>query len=337
MEMTNCSLNEPDKDILDAIELWYESKRSKRGNVSRNVMAVGIGISELLQNRFPLTNDYVQSDKGSQVRGLSGACIKTVLARHGEMRAFASEGGRTSRGTLPMALELATIINSTLPSDTCEDTRLEAANAIANFFVERIQVDFFNRQRIKVEIDLQKPISVIVDDILAEASLRSDKPTGTVAQHLVGAKLEMLFPTIEIGKDNSNAADQQTDRSGDFQINDAAFHVTVSPMAKLTDRCRDNIRNGIRPIVVVPHDKVSFAYGLFESEGLGNRVQVIALESFIGINIEELSFYKRDLIRLNVARLLAHYNKRIEDIEPDKSLQIEIPQWALDEMDAHGE
>ena len=108
-------------------------------------------------------------------------------------------------------------------------------------------------------------------------------------------------------------------------------------MAKLTDRCRDNIRNGIRPIVVVPNDKVSFAYGLFESEGLGNRVQVIALESFIGINIEELSFYKRGLIRLNVARLLAHYNKRIEDIEPDKSLQIEIPQWALDEMDAHGE
>lgn len=84
MEMTNCSLNEPDKDILDAIELWYESKRSKRGNVNRNVMAVGIGISELLQNRFPLTDDYVQSDKGSQVRGLSGACIKTVLARHGE-------------------------------------------------------------------------------------------------------------------------------------------------------------------------------------------------------------------------------------------------------------
>ena len=185
MEMTNCSLSEPDKGILDAIELWYESKRNKRGNVNRNVMAVGIGISELLQNRFPLTDDYVQSDKGSQVRGLSGACIKTVLARHGETRAFASEGGRTSRGTLPMALELATIINSALPSDICEDTRLEAANAIANFFVERIQVDFFNRQRIKVEIDLQKPISVIVDDILAEASLRSDKPTGTVAQHLV--------------------------------------------------------------------------------------------------------------------------------------------------------
>ena len=43
MEMTNCSLGEPDKGILDAIELWYESKRNKRGNVNRNVMAVGIG------------------------------------------------------------------------------------------------------------------------------------------------------------------------------------------------------------------------------------------------------------------------------------------------------
>ena len=52
MEMTNCSLSEPDKGILDAIELWYESKRSKRGNVNRNVMAVGIGISELLQKPF---------------------------------------------------------------------------------------------------------------------------------------------------------------------------------------------------------------------------------------------------------------------------------------------
>lgn len=336
-EMGNRPSNKRSSDVLDAIEVWYESKRGKNGNINRNVMAVGIGISELLQNRFPLTPDYVQSDKGSQVRGLSGACIKSVLARHGEGRAFASEGGRTSRGTLPMALELADIINSNLPIGLDEIARIENANKIADFFVDRIRQDFFDRQRIKVEIDLQKPVSGIVRDILAAASLRTDKPTGTVAQHLVGAKLEMMFPTMEIGKDNSNAADQQTNRSGDFQINDAAFHVTVSPMAKLTDRCRDNIRNGVRPVVIVPADKVAFAQGLFESEQLDDNVQVISLESFIGIGIEELSMYRDARIRLNVARLIACYNRRIDEIESDKSLQIEMPRWAIDELEEHGE
>lgn len=327
----------PAELALEAASEWYEGKRNKKGSVNTNVMCVGLAVAELLRTHFPLTDEVVKSDKGSQVRGLCGSMVSRVLKEHGEEQEFTSEGGRTSRGSLPRAQELAGILNGLFPEGLDESDRRAVAGILQRYFVRRIQEDYFAKQRMKVAIDPRKPVSSTVADILAAARARSDQPTGAVAQHLVGDKLELRFPELDVGRDKANSADQQTDRQGDFQLGSTAFHVTVSPMPKLVGRAQENLREGYRPVVLVPQDKVPFAIGLFESERLGGRVGVQSIESFVGTNVEEIGGYSSEGIRDAVARLVRRYNERIHDCETDKSLMIEEPEWVTRLLGPAGE
>jgi len=54
----------------------------------------------------------------------------------------------------------------------------------------------------------------------------------------------------------------QSGRNGDFFIGDVAIHVTTAPGEAVIGRCRDNIDNGHRPIIVTT------ARGLTVAEGL---------------------------------------------------------------------
>lgn len=325
--MTDRDNMTPADAALEAAMDWYEGKRSKAGNVNTNVMCVGLAIAELLKNDFPLTEDIVRTDEGSQVRGLSGSMVSRVLKEYGEEQEFTSEGGRTSRGSLPMTQELAVLLNGLFDGGLTDEDRADVARTLQGYFVRRIQTDYFAKQRMKVEIDPRKPVSAIVADILQAARNRSDQPTGTVAQHLVGAKLELRFPDADVGRDKANAADQQTNRQGDFQLGNTAFHVTMSPMPKLVARAQENIREGYRPVMLVPYDKVQFATGLFESEGLSQRVGVQSIESFVGTNIEEMGGFESDDIRTGIAHLVRRYNERIYACETDKSLMVVEPEW----------
>ena len=253
--------------LNDIAEQWYESHR-KKGRVNTNVMTAGIAVAELLKRNYPLTTENVSTKNGSQVRGLSGSFVRKVLIDNGENRPFTSEGGRTSRGTLKQAIEHAALINDALgDAGNNPECREAAATSLQRYFVKCIRKDFFDKKCLQVPIDPSKPVSKIVDDIFEVAKSRNDKPTGAVAQHLVGAKLTLRFPDAFVGMDNANAADVQTGRQGDFQLGNTAFHVTVSPSAKLINRVIENDRNGYRSVVLVPASEVSFASGLFKSRG----------------------------------------------------------------------
>lgn len=319
---------------LSAAEDWYELHRSQNGNVNTNVMTSGMAVAELLRDQYPLTGASIKSEKNSQVKGLSGALVKKVLARFEETRKFTSEGGRTSRGTIVLATEFAEILSLALqPYRPDENDRARVADALQQYFVERVQRDYFDKKTMEAVLDYNKPISVVVAEILAEARMRADQPTGVVAQHLVGAKLELRFPDVPVGRDKANAADLQTDRQGDFQLGNTAFHVTVAPSAKLVDRARSNLLNGFRPLMLVQSSSLAFAYGLFDSEGLENRVGVQSIESFVGTNIEEMGGFDSDDIRVGLARLIRKYNERIAGCEVDQSLRIHEPAWLIQLLD----
>lgn len=319
---------------LETASSWYESHRSKKGHVNTNVMTGGIAVAELLREHFPLTEESVKSENGSQVKGLSGSMIKRILAKNGEKRQFTSEGGRTSRKTLPMAIELALSLTKALAPFNPDKQSLEAtADVLQAYFVKRIEADYFGKKKLKADLDASKPVSALVANVLRGARARADQPTGTVAQHLVGAKLELRFPNLAVGRDKASTADLQTDRQGDFQLGTTAFHVTVAPSAKLSDRVTANIQNGFRPVVLVPESSVAFATGLFQSEGLGERVAVQSIETFVGTNIEELGSYDAEIIRLGIAKLVRRYNERITECETDQSLRIEEPAWMTSLLD----
>lgn len=313
---------------LEAASSWYEAQRNKKGGVNTNVMTSGIAVADLLRSTFPLTAESLKTKKEGQVKGLSGDFIKQVLEKHGETRKFTVEGGRTSRGTLGLATSLALLVSAALEPFDLDDVQREAvAEALETHFVDCVRQDYFNKKRLDVVVDFLKPVSGIVADILEAAKGRPDQATGAVAQHLVGAKLELRFPAAKIGRDRANAADQQTDRQGDFQLGATAFHVTMAPSAKLVDRARGNLANGYRPVMLVPDEYVSFARVLFESEHLGNRVGVQSIETFVGTNIEEMGSFEADAIQKGVASLIRRYNERIGACESDQSLRIKEPAW----------
>lgn len=317
------------KEYVEAARGWYEAQRSPKGHVNTNVMTTGLIVSRMIRGGLPITEKRLRSKNRSQVRGLSGSAVGRILQEYGEYREFTSEGGRTSRGTLPLADSYRQLINGMVLDPPWSENDL--AGVLEAYFVGRISEDFFDKQRLEVEIDPDKPVAAVVTDILNAAAQRADKPTGDVLQHLVGAKLQLRFPDAEIGVDKANAADQQTDREGDFQLGNTAFHVTVAPMEKLIARCISNKRAGYRPVILTPIWRVSAARTMLEIADpvMAAKVGVVAAEEFIGTNIEEIGNYDGDAIRRSVAELVRTYNERIDAIETDKSLMIEEPRWLV--------
>jgi hypothetical protein len=156
------------------------------------------------------------------------------------------------------------------------------------------------------------------------SAARDTGKEGPVAQHLVGAKLQLRFPDIAVGNESYSTADEQLGRPGDFYIGDTAFHVTVAPMIGVYEKCKHNLENGYRVFLLVPERAVTGARQNAELMGPG-RIAVESIESFVGQNIEELSYFSRDKLKNGFRRLLETYNDRVDAAETDKSMLVEIP------------
>ncbi|KIQ64057.1 hypothetical protein TR51_28640 [Kitasatospora griseola] len=314
--------------MIEKIEPWYEDRRSKKGSIDSNVMCAGLYITEFLVSAFPLTHADYKAD--SQVKGASGAKAKTLLADHGETRQFTSEGGRTSRLTIKHAETLAEIVNGVGEEVGVEGyTPLERkvlAHLLQAWFVARIQDDYFGKQKVSAEIDPSFSVRTTVANLLEAGRERGGNTAGAIAQHLVGAKLQIRFPDVDINVESYTTADVQTGRAGDYEVGDTAIHVTMSPGEKVfKERCANNIKNGFRPRVLVPEGSVLAASQLAFVAGLHKQVAVQSIEDFVGTNIEEVAGFAQTEIKAQLRKLLEVYNERIDVAEADKSLKIEIP------------
>ena len=187
-------------------------------------------------------------------------------------------------------------------------------------------LEFHNRERLKVVHDASKSTWQAVHDLLAIA--RETGKEGPVAQYLVGAKLQLRFPDVEIRNGSYSTSDDQSGRPGDFQVGDTAFHVTVAPMLALYEKCKRNIDQGFRAYLLVPDRSLVGARQNVEAMMQG-QVSVESIESFVGQNVEELSTFSRNKLIDEFGRLLQTYNKRVNEVEADKSMLIEIPRNLL--------
>lgn len=316
--------------FLADIRPWYEAKRSASGSVNTNVMTVGLVMLDHMANSFPIDLGDYQTARG-QVAGLSGRRIREILERHGERRPFTSEGGRTSRGTLDLAVQLADLLSG---SDAAMPYRMASPedqelvrDLVQGWFAARVRADFFDRRRIEADLDPGRPVRQAIAGLLQAARERGGNAGGAVAQHLVGAKLSLRFPDLVISNDSYTTADQQTARPGDFLVGDTAFHVTLSPNENLwSNRCRANLQHGFRVLVLVPDRLVEGARSIAtDVYDLGDRIAVSGIESFVGMNIEEIAHFGAAGIKSGLRALLERYNERVRQVEPDPSLQIEVP------------
>lgn len=272
------------------IERWYEAQRHDN-TVNRNVMAVGLIMCEHMRSDFPL--DELRWSTGSQVRLLGGGRIKQILGRCGEDRPFASEGGRTSRGSQDLARSVGAAVNSSSVADEFKDLNAADRGSVIDLLqarmVERIQTDFYDRQRLSLEIDFSKQTRYTINALLATARAKGGNTAGAVAQHLVGAKLEIRHSGLTVENQSYTTADQQTGRAGDFNINDAVIHVTMSPTEALLTKCQANIEHGFRPMILTPEERITAVRSLADNIGIEDQVAVRSVEEFISGNVEEMA------------------------------------------------
>jgi hypothetical protein len=311
-------------NALQIFTRWYSElpiTRGKEGPAGGSI-AAALVVLERLQSDFVLNLSAHQTTRGKmQIAGLSATAVGIILAKFGETREFLREAGRTNRGVPgDIGRMLKTIKEIHLDQLSLKD-RNAVLREFQKFLTDRVR-DFHNRQKIQVTYDQSLSSWQFVNAMLKAASETGKE--GQVAQYLVGAKLELRYPDIIIENYSSSTADQQLGRHGDFQVNDTIFHVTVSPMPAIYDKCRANINAGFRVYLLVPDRNLPLAKGNAEMH-LAGKIFVESIESFVGQNVEELSQFSRQRIITEFRKLLDIYNRRVNSVELDKSLLITIP------------
>jgi hypothetical protein len=306
--------------LSSALESALATFKDEQGFVGVGAMGTALIITRRARrDGLPLDPDRLNTPGGGQVAGLSGKNINGILEEHGVTHRVGTESGRTSRGTPTLAKLYAGFLNGA----SLSPTDLEH---IEGWWVARF-VDYFNSQPFKLNYDTSRSLAAVIEDLLAQAIARQKKNPGTmyagaVLQHLVGAKLELAMPTVNITHNGASVADAVSSRSGDFVLDNAIIHCTMAPGDALMQKCKDNLRSGTQPIILTVGKGVGTAQGLAETHGIEGRVEVMDALQFLAANLYEMSLFRAADRRVKVAELVAKYNEIVGANEADASLRI---------------
>jgi hypothetical protein len=168
-----------------------------------------------------------------------------------------------------------------------------------------------------------------INRLLDKATRRQRAGTGTnyadaMLHHLVGAKLDIVLEPGKVEHHGFSVADRSTNRQADYQVEGVAIHVTTHPTEALVRKCGDNIRAGLKPVIITLGDAVQPADYLLKNSNLNDRVDVLDVGQFLTANIYERSLFKATDCKLTLAALLRRYNEIIDKCEADPSLKIKV-------------
>ena len=305
--------------FTEVVKLWWESFPSR--SRSRGNIAGGLVLLENLRDNFDLDINAHKAPGSDQLRNATRSNVQKILARFKEERILLKEGGRTNRGLVKNLTPLLESLLNARIDDLSSETRSIALDDMQSFLVDRAK-EQFNAEKLSFEYRREVTSREVVRMILESA--RSRRKAGEVAEYLVGAKLALRFPDYEIRNSAASAADDQTDESGDFQLNDCVFHVTVSPNSGHYEKCQLNLTNGLRVFLLVPEALLAGARQNADLTVTG-RISVESIESFVSQNIEELSDFDGNRVPQSMKMLLETYNDRLAEVETDLSLQVKVP------------
>ena len=304
-------------------ELHLELRRFTEKNHFRGKgpLCVALVVTQHAKNKgLPLDPDSLVTAGGGQVTGLGRSAVQSVLKRYRIERVLASEGGRTSRGSLGKMRAYVAFLNK-----IGDEVDLDAIQA---YWIGEVKA-FFAAHPFKIKLDSSRGLRSVVRDVFTQAINRQKNFGGTsyagaVLQHLVGAKLDCALGKGKLEHNSYSTADAPGHRAGDFLVGDVVIHVTTSPTNPLIDRCCDNLDDGYRPMLVTSDYGVSYAHGLAKMRGIEERVDIFEVEQFVALNLYELALFEADGRRTALADLVTRYNNIVDACETDPSLKIQL-------------
>jgi hypothetical protein len=303
-------------DVEKVVVEWLKS-RERANRIARNTIAVGIVVLDHLRGQSPISPDDLFS-RGGELKG-SRSGLRDTLERYGIPRTFLKEAttrqAHQDARVLVEKLEYGKML-ALLDRDSREHQLQKGLTLLAG-----TAQAWLSRQPIKVNCDRGQSPASWISSILDKAKGRSG---GVVEQHLVGAKLQQRHPEISIPNNPGHAGDVQTGRSGDFCLKNISYHVTATDGKEATERCKQNIESGVHPVLLVPRRYLESARVRADVAGIQPRVSILAIEDFITQNIIEMSTSQQQDFFSTLKDIIDVYNRRLEQVETDMSLKIEL-------------
>lgn len=305
---------------------------------SKGVIFIALVVGDIARTEqltWPLdSEDFTTGEGNGQVRGAGASAVRRILGRHDIPAKASGEGGRTSRGTVGFMRRYVAKLNECFfllqsNTDFTTDGLLEIAE---RFWIERIREKLAEKP-FAFALDSSRGIRFAVRQLIGLARERADDSGGqhihgTVLQHLVGAKLSLVIgeraALLGFNNNKSNTKDDGIGRSADFNIADTAVHVTVSPSLGMMDKCVENLRAGLRPVIITTREGVIPAENLADAKDIGDRVDILDIEQFVASNIYERSLFQSAERKPELAALIERYNDIVLSVEEDQSLTIVV-------------
>ena len=307
------SVRKESRQILDA---WIASC-TRGGKVSRNTVAIGIVVFDHLRKACPVSKNDVIS-QGGEVKGARSGLVNTLEAYGipgSYLKEVTTRQGHQDGQRLFEQFEWGNMLIK-LTATQREEVLQELIGVLLNY-----ATDWLKLQNLKFDIDRRQAPSTWIHLIVENAKQRSG---GVVEQHLIGAKLERRFKGVTIPNHPAHAGDRQTSRVGDYEISKLVYHVTATPSRNVIQKCAENIRVGLHPILLVPTEQENRARILAQDEGIDKELSVITIEAFIALNIIELATDENKDFFGVLKEIVEIYNKRLAEVETDLSLQIQV-------------
>lgn len=276
---------------------------------------------------LPLEPESLRTEEGGQVAGLGKAAVQKILQAYGITKVLAEEGGRTSRGSLGLMRIYIEALNDLHNQG---QARLDEA---MTWWIGKVRAHFATKGP-KLHFDSGKSLRANINDLLeqaedVQANSGGTNYVGAMLQHLVGAKLDLVIGSGKIEHRGFSVADHSTDRKGDFQVEDVVLHVTTHPSEALVRKCIDNLRLGLKPLILTLGDGVAGAGFLLKAAQLADRVDVLDVVQFLTANVYEHSLFKAAGCKITLSRLLKRYNQIIAACETEPSLNISLPGFSI--------
>lgn len=305
-----------EKESLQILENWLKSCTRGR-KVSRNTISVGIVVLDHLLQTCPVAQEDVVSP-GGEIKGARSG-LGNILEKHGIPRRYLKEV--TTRQGHQDGQRLFADFDWGQKFAGLPETQRQP---LLQMLIDRLANEahsWLKRQNLKLNIDRRQSPTAWIKLIVENAKNRSG---GVVEQHLIGAKLARRFRQSDIPNHPAHAADRQTARAGDFVVANTVYYVTATPGRSVIEKCAENIKAGLLPILLVPQSQVNKATALAEDEGIDSEMSVISIEAFVAMNIVELATETNTDLFAVLQEIVQIYNQRLAEVETDLSPQIEI-------------
>lgn len=265
-------------------------------------------------------NDLLTKAKG-QVANLGKSTVQAILKDHGIDHVLAEEGGRTSRGSVGKMREYAAFLNELAEEGICDLDRIEL------WWIDRVNEHFAGKPFV-LRFDSSKSLRAVIRDLLSQAKRRQKQTPGatflgTVLQHLVGAKLDLLLDD-PVKHHGASVADEVSGRDADFLVEDVAIHVTTTPNEALIRKCRRNLDQALKPVIITTGKGAAVVEEFADRASIAERVDIFEAEQFLAGNFYEIGKFKQKGRRLTAEKIVEQYNNIVDVCETDPSLRINV-------------